>query len=124
MTEIRPTVSVEYRGEAVVLTLTDEKILEDEQIRSIQDSIISVVEQVGRVNLILDFRNVRFLSSAVLGLLIRVSKRVYEGDGQLRLCNIHPKIHEIFRITRLTKIFDIYPDLEQAIAGLSDSEQG
>jgi len=124
MTEIRPTVSVEYRGEAVVLTLTDEKILEDEQIRSLQDSIISVVEQVGRVNLILDFRNVRFLSSAVLGLLIRVSKRVYEGDGQLRLCNIDPKIREIFRITRLTKIFDIYPDLEQAIAGLSDSEQG
>ena len=124
MTEIRPTVSVEYRGEAVVLTLTDEKILEDEQIRSLQDSIIPVVEQAGRVNLILDFRNVRFLSSAVLGLLIRVSKRVYEGDGQLRLCNIHPKIHEIFRITRLTKIFDIYPDLEQAIAGLSDSEQG
>ena len=124
MTEIRPTVSVEYRGEAVVLTLTDEKILEDEQIRSLQDSIIPVVEQAGRVNLILDFRNVRFLSSAVLGLLIRVSKRVYEGDGQLRLCNIHPKIREIFRITRLTKIFDIYPDLDQAIAGLSDSEQG
>ena len=124
MTEIRPTVSVEYRGGAVVLTLTDEKILEDEQIRSLQDSIIPVVEQAGRVNLILDFRNVRFLSSAVLGLLIRVSKRVYEGDGQLRLSNIHPKIREIFRITRLTKIFDIYPDLEQAIAGLSDSEQG
>ena len=124
MAAIKPRISVEYSESATIVTFTDEKILEDEQIRSLQDSIISVVEQAGRVNLILDFRNVRFLSSAVLGLLIRVSKRVYEGDGQLRLCNIHPKIHEIFRITRLTKIFDIYPDLEQAIAGLSDSEQG
>jgi anti-sigma B factor antagonist len=123
MTEIRPRISVEYRGNAVIVTLSDEKILEDEQIRSLRDSIMSVIEQAGRVNLIVDFRSVRFLSSAVLGLLIRVSKKIYEADGQLRLCHIRPRIQEIFKITRLTKIFDIYPDLDSAIAGLLDSEE-
>ncbi len=83
---------------------------------------MSVVEQAERINLILDFQNVRFLSSAVLGLLIRVSKKVYERDGQLRLCNITPKIHEIFKITRLTKVFDIYPDIESAIEGLPEAD--
>ena len=63
----------------------------------------------------LDFGNVRFLSSAVLGLLIRISKRVYEQDGRLRLCSINPKIYEVFKITRLTKTFDIYKDVESAI---------
>ncbi len=114
MAQIKPRISVEYGENAVIVTLADEKILEEMDIRSLQESIMSVIEQAARINLILDFRNVRFLSSAVLGLLIRISKKIYERDGQLKLCNIDPKIHEIFKITRLTKIFDIYPDLESA----------
>jgi len=43
-------------------------------------------------------------------------------DGQLRLCNIAPKIREVFRITRLTKVFDIYEDLEGAAEGLSGAD--
>ena len=50
----------------------------------------------------------------------RISKKVYERDGQLRLCNISPKIYEIFKITRLTKIFDIYSDVESAAESLSE----
>jgi len=119
MTEIKPRISVEYAENATIITLADEKILEEKDIRSLQESIMSVIEQSERMNLILDFCNVRFLSSAVLGLLIRISKKIYERDGQLRLCNINPKIHEIFKITRLTKVFDIYQDTESAAEGLS-----
>ena len=119
MTAMNPRISVEYAEQATIVTLSDEKILEEKDIRGLQESVMSVIEQAERINLVMDFRNVRFLSSAVLGLLIRISKRVYERDGQLRLCNINPKIHEIFKITRLTKIFDIYEDIESAVEGLS-----
>ncbi|MHC4238754.1 MAG: STAS domain-containing protein [Planctomycetota bacterium] len=122
MTSMKPKVNVEYLGSATVITLADEKILEAEDIRSLQESITGVIEQAEGSNLILDFRNVRFLSSAVLGLLIRISKRIYESGGQLRLCNINPKIHEIFKITRLTKIFDIYRDLETAVEDLATGD--
>jgi len=119
MAAIKPSISVEYAGNAMIVSFTDEKILEEKDIKALQESIMSVIEQAERVNLILDFGNVRFLSSAVLGLLIRISKRIYERDGQLRLCNINPKIYEIFKITRLTKTFDIYNDVEEASEGLS-----
>jgi len=121
MTAIKPKISVEYTGNATIVTFTDQKILEEKDIQALQESIMSVIESAGSgLNLILDFCNVRFLSSAVLGLLIRISKRVYQREGQLRLCNINPKIYEIFKITRLTKIFDIYKDLESATADLSE----
>ena len=122
MEPVKPRVSVEYAESATIVTFTDEKILEDRDIQALAESIMSVIEQAGRINLILDFCNVRFLSSAVLGLLIRVSKKVYERDGRLGLCNINPKIYEIFKITRLTKIFDIYRDIESAIKGLSEPD--
>ena len=119
MDEIKPRISVEYAENATIVTFTDEKILEEMDIQALQESIMSVVEQAERINLILDFCNVRFLSSAVLGLLIRISKRIYEHDGQLRLCNINPKIYEIFKITRLNKVLDIYQDIESATENLS-----
>ena len=120
MAEIKPRISVEYAEKATIISFTDEKILEERDIKALQDSIMSVVESAsGGIKLILDFGNVQFLSSAVLGLLIRLSKRIYEHDGQLKLCNITPKIFEIFKITRLTKTFDIYKDVESAVEDLS-----
>lgn len=122
MAVIRPRISVEYAKSATIVTFVDEKILEEMDIQALQDSVMSVIEEAERINLILDFCNVRFLSSAVLGLLMRISKKVYEGEGQLRLCNIGPRIYEIFNITRLTKIFDIYEDVKSAAEGLPTTD--
>jgi len=115
MAEIRPRMQVEYAQDATIIRFTDEKILEETDVRAVQESILSVVDQSRAIHLILDFGNVKHLSSAVLGLLIRVGKRVYEQEGRLKLCNINPRIYEIFKITRLTKTFDIYKDLDSAL---------
>ena len=123
MAAIRPKISVKYAGSATIVSFTDERILEEKDINGLQESLMSVIESAsGKISLILDFGNVRFLSSAVLGLLIRVSRRIYEQEGQLRLCNINPKIYEIFKITRLTKTFDIYTDVESAAEDLSQAD--
>jgi anti-sigma B factor antagonist len=119
MGALKPRIRVEYTDDATIIAFVDERILDQTDIQDLQASILSVVEQGEHMNFILDFSNVRFLSSAVLGLLLRISKRVYEKDGRLRLCSIDPKIYQIFKITRLTKIFDIYKDLETATRDLA-----
>jgi anti-sigma B factor antagonist len=116
MADMKPRISVDYTENATIVSFVDEKILEEMDIRALQETILSVIEQAEGINLILDFGNVRFLSSAVLGLLIRISKKVYERQGRLKLCNINPKIYEVFKITRLTQTFDIYKDLDSATA--------
>ena len=98
---------VEHRADATVITFMVERILEERDIQELEESIMSVVEQARRPKLILDFGQVEFLSSAALGLLIKIHKGVCERKGQLQLCNIAPKIYEVFKITKLTEIFDI-----------------
>ena len=119
MEPMKPRISVEYANSGTIIAFNEEKILDEKDIQALQDSIMSVIEQAGQIRLILDFRNVKFLSSAVLGLLIRISKKVYEYDGHLRLCNIDSKIYEVFKITRLTKIFDICRNIDEAVESLS-----
>ena len=115
MAEINPKIAVEYVDNAAVATLTDQKILEEIDIQALENSIIPLVERKQGINLVLDFSNVEFLSSSALGLLIRVSKKVYESNGQLRLCSISNAIMQVFKITRLDNIFKILPDSQQAL---------
>jgi anti-sigma B factor antagonist len=122
MEPVKPRISVGYSENATIVSFVDEKILEESDILALQESLMSVIDQGGRIKLILDFGNVQFLSSAVLGLLIRVSKKIYEVEGQLKLCRINPKIYEIFKITRLSKVFDIHSDVSEATESLSEDD--
>ncbi|MEJ5260473.1 MAG: STAS domain-containing protein [Anaerohalosphaeraceae bacterium] len=119
MDQKSPNMTVEYVGQDVIVaTLVDEKILEESQIQALESSFLPLIEENQPIKLVVDFSQVRFLTSSVLGLLIRLSKKIYEAEGILRLCGIQPKIYEIFKITRLDKVFDIYPTRQEALEGL------
>ena len=119
MDQVQPKISVEYTENAVVATMTDEKILEQADIDALEASIMPLLKQAERINLVISFADVKFLTSSVLGLLIRVSKKIYESDGQLRLCCIDPKILEIFKITRLDKVFEIHENKQEALDSIN-----
>ena len=66
--------------------------------------------------MLLNFSNVEFLSSAALGKLITLDKKVKANAGRLKLSNIRPEIYEVFAITKLNKLFDIKDDEADALA--------
>lgn len=107
MDPTRSKIFVEHTPDTTIVTLNDEKILEDEQIKEIEDSIMVVLEQARRLDMILDFCHVRFMSSSFLGLLVKIHKKMCERKGRLQLCNVDPNLYKIFEITQLSKIFDI-----------------
>jgi len=117
MDQMNPKLSIEYTDGVTVAVMTDEKILEEEQIQSLEKTFMPLIEQAGKIRLLIDFGNVQFLTSSVLGLLIRINRKVYQSEGKLRLCSINPKILEIFKITRLDKVFEIFPNRQEAMDG-------
>jgi anti-sigma B factor antagonist len=59
---------------------------------------------------------VEHLSSAALGVLITLNKQVSDSKGKLKLSDITPQIYEVFKITRLNKLFDIHDTAEKALS--------
>ncbi|MBL7181965.1 MAG: STAS domain-containing protein, partial [Pirellulales bacterium] len=55
------------------------------------------------------------LSSAALGKLITLDRKVKAGKGRMKMCNIRPEIFEVFQITKLNKVFDIRKDETEAM---------
>ena len=118
MLESKPRILLTRQGDVAVIELVDRKILDEVTILEIGDQLNALVAETDTPCMVLDFINVAHLSSSALGMLIVLHKRVREKNGQLRLCNIQPTIHEIFVITRLSEIFDIAESRTAALVGL------
>lgn len=101
-----------------IATFVDKKILDEGNIQIIGNQLFSLVEDEGRDKIVLDFANVEYLSSAALGKLITMDKKVKSAKGKLRLCSVRPDIYEVFAITKLNKLFDMRDTREQALEGL------
>ena len=101
-----------------IVRFIDKKILDETNIQIIGNQLFGLVEEDGRKKIILDFSTVEYLSSAALGKLITMNKKVAAASGKLKLCNIRKDILEVFTITKLNKVFDIQDNLEKALSGL------
>ena len=102
-----------------IVSFIENKILDEANITEIGAALASLVEARQRPKLMLDFQNVDHLSSAALGMLINVNQKIKLQNGELRLANIKPQIIEVFMITRLNKLFKIFPNREAALESFS-----
>jgi anti-sigma B factor antagonist len=115
---VQRRLDIEEVGDVTVARFIDKKILDENNIQIIGNQLFGLVEEDGRKKIVLDFTNVEYLSSAALGKLITMDKKVKASGGKLRLCNIRKDIYEVFAITRLNKVFDIRNTQDEAVAGL------
>jgi anti-sigma B factor antagonist len=107
MTAASSHLQIEPVGDVTVVRFTDKKLIDDQTIRLIGDQLCSLVDEQGQRIILLNFVNVEYLSSAALGKLIILHKKVIAAGGRLVLYNIDPQIYEVFAVTKLNKLFDI-----------------
>lgn len=106
-------------GEVHQVEFIDRNILDEANIQQIGEEINSIIEGGEAPRLLISFANVDHLSSAALGTLITVNNKIKTRKGQLRLANIDPQIYEVFKITKLDKLFSIHQSTEAALASFS-----
>lgn len=115
MAESQQKFTVSRIGNTTVVKLNGPRITDQVYVSELGDELVAVLDAADPPDLLIDLDDVEFLSSSVLGKLIRLLKRVREKNGRLRLCSIRPSILEVFEITQLHKVFEIYPDAEEAL---------
>lgn len=118
MASNQPQIISQFMGKGLVITIMAAELLEDTEIAALEKSVLRLVEEAVATNFVLNFENVKFLSSAVLRVLVKINAGVGQRQGKLRLCCIDPKIMEVFKITRLDKVFDIRKNVDEAVESL------
>ena len=115
----------------VVLTLTDQQILGDELADRLRDELLAVAVQSGAQNAVLDFHQVKFLSSCGFRPLLSLHRVLRQQGGKLLLCSLNADVHEIFEVTRLISVkgnirapFEVHDDIPAAVASLTQPAAG
>jgi anti-anti-sigma factor len=105
----------ELLGGIRVILIDNERLLDGAEIEQCYREIVEVLEKAREYNVLLHFGRVKYLSSSALGMLIRVLKKCKEHKLTLKLCNLTADNYEVFVITGMNKVLDIYKDSTQAM---------
>jgi anti-anti-sigma factor len=66
--------------------------------------------------IVLDLKNVEYMSSAGLRAMVSTLKAVKRVNGDLRLANPSPRVEEVLRLAGLTSIFSVHRTRDEAVS--------
>jgi anti-sigma B factor antagonist len=73
----------------------------------------------GNTRLVINLAETQHLNSTALGVLISAHSNYVRRGGHMKLCAVDKRIENIFVITKLSLVFDVYPTEEQALASFA-----
>jgi anti-sigma B factor antagonist len=80
---------------------------------------MAAVPTHGSKGTILDFSGVDLVSSAMLGKLILLQRRVDTSGTRLRLCELTDSVRAVFKSTNLDRLFHIDRDQRESLEALA-----
>ena len=109
-----PRLMTSMEGDVAVVSFLDGRILDESNVQAIGKELNDLVEKKYILKMVLDFAKVSHLSSAVIGKIIALYKKLAKENGQLKLCGLNPVIREVFQVTQVDKMIEIHTDRTSA----------
>ncbi|MFC2094197.1 STAS domain-containing protein [Bacteroidota bacterium] len=80
------------------------------------DKMINEILNAGCLKLIVNFKNLNYISSAGLRCLLAAAKNLKKVNGDLRVCNLNEVVQEIFDISGFCSILNVNSTEEEALS--------
>ncbi len=110
-----PRFFVETVSGVTVASFAEKELVAEQIIEEVSGQLESLADGLGLDRIVLNFREVKFMSSSMLGVLLKFSRKVKGGNGHLKLCCIAPHLKEVFKITKFDRILEIHDEEAQAL---------
>lgn len=81
----------------------------------VAESLRSMIAEKPR-QIVIDLTKVTYLDSSGLAVLIEGMQNVQKYGGRFGLAGVQDDVKHIFDIARLDQVFEIYPDVDAALA--------
>ncbi len=102
-------------GDVAVVRLGRKQFRDEQQMSVVHDELQRLVGEAGRHQVLLDLAEVEYLSGVSLCAVVRLYKKLRDVHGHLALCNLTPPARDVFKITRLDRLFTVCDGEEQAL---------
>lgn len=105
---------IHHREEKGILILTPEGQLNAAEVPSFKKEWASFLQKE-KIGIVIDCNSLEFVDSTGLGALIALLRKLEAKGGKLAFVGLSDEVANIFEITRMHKLFKVYPDLSSAL---------
>ena len=84
--------------------------------RNIREDIDEIISSKPINNIIFDFKNISFMDSSGIGVIIGRYRKISLEGGKVIAININDRVKKIFDISGLNKIIGVYDTYEEAVS--------
>ncbi len=81
------------------------------------DKALSDLREKGHTRLLLDAKQMTFISSAGLRVILFAHREVVQGGGEVRVFGLNPRLQRVFEIAGLDRLLRIGETLPEAMEG-------
>ena len=78
-----------------------------------EDKLIQAIDG-GSKSMIIDFKNLDYISSAGLRVILKATKALKREDGKIMLCDMQNYVKEVFEITGIDSFLPIVDSMDDA----------
>ncbi len=85
------------------------------QVDRIGEALLDLVAHKDQCRLLLDMSAIEFLSSMMIGVLIKLESMLATTGGRLTMCGLQPEVSQIFVYSKLDKFFTFAESVDEAL---------
>lgn len=106
--------SIRTIGATAVATLTVTELTQDEGADQLANLLLELAE-TGATHFVLDVQNVQYMDTTCLGCLVQALNNLSARGGRIALASLNLNVKDVFKLTRLDRVFPICADAMMAI---------
>ena len=107
---------------SVVATFFPGRLDEEHNVEELGQSLFQLIDQYGYRQVALALTQTSFVTSAVLGKLITLHRRLHRADGRLVLCGLQQPVETVMRRSNLLSYFQVVNSRDDAINWLDSTD--
>ena len=105
----------EIDGVAVITVLEATALDQGDKMEGLAKELFGLIETKKYKKVLLNLYNAGYISSTMLGHLVRLHRKMQELKGKVRLCCLRPPVMDAFKVSQFDRLFEIFPDEPAAL---------
>lgn len=81
----------------------------------VRENVDEIIVRKNIKNIIFDFKNIKFMDSSGIGVIIGRYKKIANKNGKVSVINMNSRVEKVFNLSGMSKIIKVCSSYEDAI---------
>ncbi len=102
--------------DVTIVSFRATSILDASAVETIRHELYALIDEQARRKVVLNFTDVKFLSSTLLGVLLELHNKSTDIAGKILICGLRPELYKVCKVMNFHKLLHFAENEQEAIS--------